>query len=216
MPRSMPMLCQQALAHAPAPSVAPTLAPRPAPAPVLAPMPAPALAPMRTPALAVALALIVCTALSVGLTSPSAAAGSGGGGHGVRGWGPRLGVTVNPDQFHFGMHLDAGNFAERVRFQPNIEVGVGDHVTTVALNFEAMYRFRKRWDVWTPYAGGGLGLNFFDWDHGYGDSSDTELGVNALGGIEKGLSNGDRFFLELKLGLANSPDFKVTVGWTFE
>ena len=25
---------------------------------------------------------------------------------GWRGWGPRVGVTMNPDQFHFGGHVD--------------------------------------------------------------------------------------------------------------
>lgn len=149
---------------------------------------------------------------------------------GWRGWGPRVGVTVDPDQIHFGAHLDFGNFAEHVRFQPNIEVGIGDDLTIIALNFEAAYRFQSRWDVWTPYAGGGLGVNFITVDghlhnteelaaaitHGEaGDDSSTDIGLNLLGGIEKGLKSGHRFFLEGKLGLADSPDFKVTAGWTF-
>jgi hypothetical protein len=140
---------------------------------------------------------------------------------GFRGWGPRLGVTVDPDQIHFGGHIDLGNFAEHVRFQPNLELGFGDNITLVAANLEAVYRFSSNWDVWTPYLGGGLGVNFYSWNDGkgkapgHGDSDNTELGVNAVGGIEKGLSSGDRFFLELKLGFADSPDFKVTVGWTF-
>ncbi len=41
------------------------------------------------------------------------------------------------------------------------------------------------------------------------------MGLNVLGGIEKGLSDGDRFFTEAKLGFADAPDFKLTVGWTF-
>lgn len=135
---------------------------------------------------------------------------------GWRGWGPRVGVTMDPDQIHFGAHLDFGNFAEHIRFQPNIEVGIGDNLTIIALNFEAAYRFQSRWDVWTPYAGGGLGVNFVSFDsEGVEDDSDTEVGFSVLGGIEKGLKNGHRFFLEGKLGLADSPDFKVTAGWTF-
>lgn len=147
---------------------------------------------------------------------------------GWRGWGPRVGVTIDPDQIHFGGHVDFGNFAEHIRFQPNIEIGFGDNLTIFALNFEAAYRFQSRWDVWTPYLGGGLGINFMSWDsHDAGegnltagvadhrDDSETEIGLNLLGGIEKGLKNGHRFFLEGKLGLADSPDFKVTAGWTF-
>jgi opacity protein-like surface antigen len=150
---------------------------------------------------------------------------------GWRGWGPRVGVTLDPDQIHFGAHVDFGNFAEHIRFQPNVEVGIGDNLTIVALNFEGAYRFSSRWDVWTPYAGGGLGINFvsFDNDHDHaegafaagpmhdveGDDSSTDIGLNLLGGIEKGLKNGHRFFLEGKLGLADSPDLKFTAGWTF-
>lgn len=149
---------------------------------------------------------------------------------GWRGWGPRVGLTIDPDQVHFGAHVDFGNFAEHIRFQPNIEVGIGDDLTIIALNFEGAYRFSSRWDVWTPYAGGGLGVNFVTIDghlhnneelaagitHGEdGDGSSTDIGLNLLGGIEKGLKNGHRFFLEGKLGLADSPDFKATAGWTF-
>lgn len=162
---------------------------------------------------------------------PSAARASNGSDPlsdiGFRGWGPRVGVTLNaidrpsplsdPDQLHFGAHLDFGNFARHVRFQPNIEVGLGGDLVLVAINFEASYRFLSRWDVWTPYLGGGLGVNIFSDDRaGVLDESRTELGVNVLGGIEKGLSSGDRFFLEGKVGLVDeSPDLKLTAGWTF-
>jgi hypothetical protein len=137
---------------------------------------------------------------------------------GFRGWGPRLGVTINPDQFHVGAHLDFGNFAQHVRFQPNVEVGFGDNVTLVTANADAAYRFSSKWDVWTPYLGGGLGLVFAS----VGDkgvirhNTSTDLGANILGGIDKGLANGDRFFIEAKLGLVDhSPDAMASVGWTF-
>jgi opacity protein-like surface antigen len=142
-------------------------------------------------------------------------AGSGGE-LGFRGWGPRVGLTMDPDQVHVGMHMDYGVFGPRVRFQPNVEAGFGDNLTLIAFNFEAAYRFRDRWDAWTPYLGGGLGLNWVNWDSGYGNGdSDTDIGASLLGGIERGLKNGNRFFLEAKLGLADSPDAKFTAGWTF-
>jgi hypothetical protein len=135
---------------------------------------------------------------------------------GFRGWGPRVGLSVNPDQVHFGAHLDYGNFAKHVRFQPNVELGFGDHVNLYTVNAEAAYRFTENWDVWSPYLGGGLGANIKSWDRPNGDnSSETDLGINLLGGIEKGLANGDRFFIETKLSLNDVPDLKVTVGWTF-
>ena len=141
---------------------------------------------------------------------------------GLRGWGPRFGLSLDPDQIHFGAHADFGNFARHVRFQPNIELGFGDNLTLVAVNFEAAYRFQSRWDIWTPYLGGGLGLNFGRENHGYKerdrwwhDNSDTDIGLNILGGAERGLRNGDRFFAEAKLGFSAAPNLKLTAGWTF-
>ena len=136
-----------------------------------------------------------------------------GGELGFRGWGPRVGLTMDPDQVHVGAHMDYGVFGPRVRFQPNVEVGFGEDITLVAFNFEAAYRFRDRWDAWTPYLGGGLGLNWWNYDR-Y-DDSDTDVGASLLGGIERGLKSGNRFFIEAKLGLADSPDAKFTAGWTF-
>jgi len=138
---------------------------------------------------------------------------------GYRGWGPQIGLSVDPDQVHFGAHIDYGNFAKHVRFQPNVELGVSDNLTLLTINAEAAYRFSEEWDVWTPYLGGGLGLNIKNYDNDYNNGhdnhSDADLGVNLLGGIEKGLDSGDRFFIEAKVSLNDIPDLKVTVGWTF-
>jgi hypothetical protein len=134
---------------------------------------------------------------------------------GYLGWGPRIGLSVNPDQVHFGAHIDFGNFAKHVRFQPNVEFGFGDHLNLFTLNAEAAYRFSSRWDVWSPYLGGGLGANIKNFDNGNNNSSHTDLGVNVLGGIEKGISDGNRFFLEAKFSLNDIPDAKITAGWTF-
>jgi len=136
---------------------------------------------------------------------------------GFRGWGPRLGVTFDPDQFHVGAHMDFGNFARHIRIQPNIEAGFGDDVTLVTANLDAAYRFSDRWDGWTPYLGGGLGLVFADaGDDGLSDDTETDVGASILGGVDRGLSGGDRFFVEGKLGLTDAmPDGMLTVGWTF-
>ncbi|MDM7915779.1 MAG: hypothetical protein ACE15D_17675 [Candidatus Eisenbacteria bacterium] len=136
---------------------------------------------------------------------------------GFRGWGPRVGATLNPDQFHFGAHLDFGQFANHFRFQPNVELGIGDGSTLAALNLETNYRINSTWESWSPYIGGGVGVNFVgSEDKGLtGNDTDTQLGLNVMGGLERGLDNGDRFFGEAKVGFADSPDLKLTVGWTF-
>ncbi|GJM43537.1 MAG: hypothetical protein DHS20C21_03790 [Gemmatimonadota bacterium] len=146
---------------------------------------------------------------------PTFALADSGADVGFRGWGPRVGLSLDPDQVHFGAHFDYGFLAPQVRFQPNVELGLGQHVRLFALNAEAAYRFTERWDVWSPYLGGGLGANIRMYEDGPYPNDRTELGLNLLGGIEKGLSDGDRFFIEVKFSLNDVPDLKATVGWTF-
>jgi len=161
----------------------------------------------RTRMILIAVALVVALGPGLAMAGPDTNVG-------FRGWGPRVGLSLNPDQVHFGAHIDFGNFAKHIRFQPNMELGFGDNWKLFTVNAEAAYRFSSRWDVWTPYLGGGVGANISADTNGH-NSSQTDLGVNLLGGIEKGLSNGDRFFIEGKFSLNDEPDAKVTVGWTF-
>jgi hypothetical protein len=158
--------------------------------------------------------LLIAGALAIALGPALALAGPDTD-VGFRGWGPRVGLSLNPDQVHFGAHIDFGNFARHVRFQPNLELGLGDHMKLFTANAELAYRFRSQWDVWTPYLGGGVGANIKSIDSNGHNRSQTDLGVNLLAGLERGLSNGDRFFIEAKFSLNDVPDAKVTIGWTF-
>jgi hypothetical protein len=156
---------------------------------------------------------IILASLIIGLTLGSVAMGEDrpAGYHGI---GPRVGFTINPDQIHVGGHVDFGDLANNLMILPNIEVGFGEDLTTVAPSFELDYRFRSDWGVWTPYLGGGIGPVFYSHKNG-GSSSD--LGLYLQFGVAKGRSgsHSGHFFIEGKLGMADAPDFKATVGWTF-
>lgn len=152
--------------------------------------------------------LSIAAATLVGLISVGSASAAG--------WGPRLGLTVDPDQVHFGAHIDAGYLADQLRFQPNFEMGIGNDMTLAAFNFDMLYLFNSRMDAWRPYAGGGAGANIVNRDNNRGNDSDLEAGLNLVGGIERSLSSGGRFLTELRLGLIDTPDLKWTVGWTFQ
>ncbi len=132
-------------------------------------------------------------------------------------WGLRGGITSDPDQVHVGLHVVGGELFNNGWFIPNVEVGFGDDLTLIALNPELVYKFSKRGGAdWGFYIGGGLGVNFMSWDNNVpGDDSDTKVGINFLGGMTRKLSAGNDFFLELKLGAQDSPDAKVTAGFTF-
>ncbi|MDO9693323.1 MAG: hypothetical protein Q7W56_01180 [Candidatus Latescibacteria bacterium] len=135
-------------------------------------------------------------------------------------WGLRGGLTIDPDQVHVGAHVNAGEIFNDGYFLPNVEVGFGDHGTLIALNPELVYRFDQRArSRWGFYIGGGLGINIYDWDdgpRGYRDDTDTELGLNILGGMSRARRGGGDVFLELKLGVADSPEAKVTLGLGFQ
>jgi hypothetical protein len=159
--------------------------------------------------------LISWTAAAL-LLVPTFAAAQSDSDIGFRGWGPRLGVTSGPDQVHFGVHADFAGDSEHLRLQPNFELGIGDDQTIGAINMEAAYRFSSTYTNWSPYVGGGVGLNIIGSDEGLTDNTDTEAGINAIVGLDKGLSSGDRFFAESKFGLTGqTPDLKLTAGWTF-
>ncbi len=132
------------------------------------------------------------------------------------GWGPRLGATMNPDQFHFGAHADFGQVGSHARLQPNLELGLGDGLTLLSMNLNAAYRLGSHWESWSPYIGAGAGYEVFgSEDTGLRDVSKSGVGLNVLGGFERGMASGSRFFLEGKVGFIEAPDFKVTAGWTF-
>jgi hypothetical protein len=123
------------------------------------------------------------------------------------GAGLRAGVSASPDQFYFGGHLDTGFVVERLSFRPNLEVGLGDDVTTVAANFEFAYWFPLQRSAWSVYAGGGPALLIFR----HTDSTDVQPGFNLLFGI----AHRHGLFTEVKIGLIDSPEVKFGVGYTW-
>ena len=132
----------------------------------------------------------------------------------AQGVGVRVGASADPDQFYAGVHFETRELAESLRFRPNVEVGVGDDRTLVALNIEFIYRLPpaaprlpRALSMWHLYVGGGPALNIFRF------SNDTrpEGGFNAL----IGLAHANGLFAEAKVGALKSPDFKFGVGYTF-
>lgn len=122
--------------------------------------------------------------------------------------GLRAGLSVDPDQFYFGGHVETSPLIDRLHFRPNVEVGFGDDITLIAANMEFVYKFPRR-NTWGIYTGGGPALNVYMFDGR--DDSNTEAGLNFLIGVE----NSRGMFFEFKVGAIDSPDFKFGVGWTF-
>ncbi len=121
--------------------------------------------------------------------------------------GIRGGLSVDPDQFYFGGHLETAPLVSRLHFRPNVEIGVGDDLMLIGANMEFVYKFPSR-SGWSLYAGAGPALNIVMVDDA---DTETDAGFNILVGAEQ--SRG--LFFEFKIGAIDSPDFKFGVGWTF-
>jgi hypothetical protein len=131
----------------------------------------------------------------------------------AQGVGVRAGASADPDQFYAGAHVETRELAEHLRFRPNVEVGVGDGVTLVALNFEFTYRLPpaalpRSLAMWHLYVGGGPALNIFR----FPNDTRSEGGFNGL----VGLAHRNGLFAEAKVGALKSPGFKFGVGYTFQ
>ncbi|HEX5133531.1 MAG TPA: hypothetical protein VFX92_13730, partial [Candidatus Krumholzibacteria bacterium] len=106
------------------------------------------------------------------------------------GLGLHAGFSIDPDDFLIGARFKSHPIEERIHFLPIVEVGFGD-ITMVAGSLDAHYVFKTD-SKYAPYAGGGITLNWFDYDGG----SDTKFGGSILGGMQ--LS--PKFFAEAKIG----------------
>lgn len=120
--------------------------------------------------------------------------------------GVKAGASVDPDQFYFGGQVETAPLVDRLRFRPNVEIGVGNDLTLVALNIEFTYDFSQAGD-WRLFAGGGPALNVINVE----DETDSEGGFTLL----VGAAHPGGLFGEVKFGLGDSPDFKIGVGYSF-
>ena len=122
--------------------------------------------------------------------------------------GGRVGVSADPDQFVFGGHIETQPVVTDLTFRPNIEVGVGNNTTLVALNFEFAYWIPLK-NQWRLYVGAGPAANLYN--HRGRGGSNTVGGLNFLAGTQH--DNG--LFFELKVGAIDSPSLKFNVGYVF-
>jgi hypothetical protein len=131
--------------------------------------------------------------------------------------GPRVGVSVDPDQLVVGGQLSIGPVAKDLTFDPNLELGFGDNETVTEINLDLHYHLRLSGSDWSPYVGFGLGVAFIGVDEPapFRDRSDTNVGANLIFGTQLPTSGSNKFLAELKLGLGDIPSLKIMVGWNF-
>lgn len=134
---------------------------------------------------------------------------------GVRflGMGPRVGLSIDPNQLMLGAHADMGDvFTHTNLLLPVIEVGMGDNRTTTLIGSDLLFRFRDRWGAWTPYVGAEMAFLFENLDR---DDDDTRMVMSGLLGLEKVVGETGRFAGELKFSIIDAPGVKLLAIWAF-
>lgn len=92
----------------------------------------------------------------------------------------------------------------------------GDPINSyIELNYNVVYNFTINSPRIRPYAGGGLNFARLSVDTGAGDASDTEVGLNILGGILFRTAGRVTPFVELKIEAGGGEQFVITGGLHF-
>jgi hypothetical protein len=97
-----------------------------------------------------------------------------------------------------------------------VDFGFGDDVFSIVTNVDAQVDFVDVQGAYRPFVGGGLGIAYYDVSGdlpSYADDSDTEIGLNLYGGLEREFGGFKHGYAELRVGIDDLPDFKFTLGF---
>lgn len=122
------------------------------------------------------------------------------------------GVSQDPDQvFVQGLADQRGlGTSGRLGWRPNLQLGFGNDVTTLAANVELVYWIPLPNPAWSSYVGAGPSINmiFTGDDDEVGNGSDVGGGASMLAGIEHERG----FFAELRFGGGHAAGLRLTAG----
>ncbi len=129
---------------------------------------------------------------------------------------PRVGITIGPEQFTFGVEAPIANIADirHLVFAPGIDFGRGDAQTTVRANANLGYSIPTSSDDTRVFPLLGLAAYYQSFDSIVEDgelidTTDTGFGVNLGAGAQVG-----ELVIEALIGLGALPGLAVHVGYS--
>lgn len=128
------------------------------------------------------------------------------------GFFPFVGYDFESEDVHVGAGLQLGGLITRpvqLALQPSVEVSLGNQ-SDVSVDLDAVAQLGQA--PVAPYAGAGLGLVFPDAD---GGGAETELGLNAFGGVQFTTVGFAQPFVEGRYSTAGEDAFSVQAGALF-
>ena len=140
--------------------------------------------------------------LAIGAAAPAAAQTFGVGG----------GVSQDPDQVFIQGLVDQRGLGTtgRIGWRPNVQLGFGNDVTTLAANVELVVWIPLPNPLWSSYVGAGPSINmlFTGDEEDIGNGSEVGGGASLLAGIEHERG----FFAEIRFGGGQAAGLKLTAG----
>lgn len=132
-------------------------------------------------------------------------------GDGKTHYGARVGFSQEPDQIVGGLQIITGQVLKIGRFSPSFDLGLGDNVTSIAVNGDFyLPLFNPPKSDLKFFAA--FGPTLFYWSHDKG-GSDTEIGISGSVGLTSPMGGSHLYSLELKLGFGDVPDLKLLFGF---
>jgi outer membrane protein W len=119
-------------------------------------------------------------------------------------FGAQGGYSSGPDQIFGGIRVDIGTLIPTWNIVGVADLGIGEDITLLSVSGDIQFGIFTAGTI-SPYVGVGVGYN---WNLG---GSSKGIGIN----FPIGLKFGGKFFVEARVGLENSPDFKLGVGLFF-
>lgn len=176
-------------------------------------------------------AIGLCCALSPAFAQNAQTAAQADVGLGFKGIGGTIGF-VDPENVSsavdLGFHIDAGTIVRNVHLIPslnywNVGADVGAYhadVKDFAISTDVNVDFPLQGGRFTPYLGGGLGLNFLSFDSNAPNgvsSNETKLGLNVLGGMRNDVMPNLAIFGELRYSfVTDANQLKILGGFTYK
>ena len=123
------------------------------------------------------------------------------------------GISQDPDQVFIQGLVDQRGLGTtgRIGWRPNLQLGFGNDVTTLAANVEVIVWIPMPNPQWSSYVGAGPSVNLLfvggEEDTG-GDSTEAGGGASMLAGIEHERG----FFAELRFGGGDAAGLRLTAG----
>jgi opacity protein-like surface antigen len=139
-------------------------------------------------------------------------------GLGFKGVGGRISF-VDPEAVSgtigFGGHVNLGEIIANLALYPSFEYWNKSNVSDFSINADVRYYIPTGGNI-DFFAGGGLAIQFVSVDLGpFGDASDTELGLDLIGGADFPVSDNLVATAKLKFLVSDLNVLKITGGLTY-